>query len=388
MNRSFSFSEKPVLFILKVLPTILPGIEKVISVFWDHEKQNTESFVLKNEDGEFSTEPMIVADINSIIKRYRLETAPYTWLRLEDLPFDVKQKEKVQLNIFNELNNNILLVRIKNPFDGNNDLYFFYFSKDMRNFGTVSSDKILSTDNKTIIAHLVRNTIIAQFTTLSEDRELFATHLENTRQILHETNQLRKSVNVLSDRLKDGILQLCYTYLNEISAVHPWKFQLSQSAVNKLKEYQGSLNNLKPILEKAAGFAATMVQDKDRETVLISDYHIYFSAEAEQKTPEPDSEHVGEVPARYNKTLALLDKLENAARQLKSQNKVLTSQNIGNELSKPITPPAISDALKKHSSKIQYLLKEYPNRWIVIRNEFRPVQNILNARHRSEKLSA
>jgi len=52
-----------------------------------------------------------------------------------------------------------------------------------------------------------------------------------------------------------------------------------------------------------------------------------------------------------NKTFLLLEKLENAANQLKSKNLLLTVLIIGQEFPTPITPPAITDALKKHRNK-------------------------------------
>jgi hypothetical protein len=122
--------------------------------------------------------------------------------------------------------------------------------------------------------------------------------------------------------------------------------------------------------------------------ILISDYHIHFDQKVEKRQKESIPELPAEIPVKYSKTLVLLDKLENAAKQVKSQNKLLTSSNIGNEFPSPITPPAITDALKKHRAKILVLFREYPQRWETIRTEFRPVQNMLNPRTGLDKISA
>ena len=388
MKRSFSFTEKPVLFILKILPNLLPGIEKVVAVYHSPEDDSVVSAILKYDNGDYLQEAFQVSDSTSIINRLRLDNAPYCWLRIEDLPFDIKPKEKIQLNIFNELNNNILLIRIQNIFDTHNDLFFFYFNQDFNNFGTVSPKKILSTDNKTIIAHLVRNSIIAHLNVHREDKELFATLTENTCNILNEAQELRKEVSDLNEKLQDGIIHLCYSYLSEISETNSRNYKLSEASVKKIKGFGGSIENLKSILEKAAKYADAMVTEKVAGPVLISDFHIFLEIEQEQKAKELVVEHIGEVPVKYAKTFLLLDRLELAAGQLKSQNKVLTSSNLGHEFPKPISPPAITDALKKHRAKILYLFKEYPNRWQVIRKEFRPVQNILNVKSGQERLSA
>jgi len=55
----------------------------------------------------------------------------------------------------------------------------------------------------------------------------------------------------------------------------------------------------------------------------------------------------------------------------------LTGVNLGNYCIPSVTPAAISDALKKHSKKIMTLFEQEPNRWSILRNEFRPVKNIM-----------
>ncbi len=387
MKRSFSFNEKPVLFILRILPTLLPGIEKIIAVSLQ-EKENLSATMLKNDNGEYQQESIKISDSISILKRFRSDNSPYTWLRTEDLPFEIKHKEKIQLNIFNEFNNSILLIRINSEIDNLNDLFFFYFNQDLSNFGTVSSDKILSTDNKTIIAHLVRNSILAHLGTLKEDKELFTTLSENTKKILGEAVESRKEVAALNEKLKDGIIHLCYSYLNEISSKNSRTYVLSESSVKKIRDFDGDFENLRKILEKAANYADAMTLVKSPEPVVISGHHVFLDVEQIQAEPETIPEYIGEVPVKYEKTYNLLNRLEYAANQVKTQNKVLTSMNIGKECKKPMSPPAITDALKKHKAKIVYLFNAFPGLWQVIRNEFRPVQNIMNAKPGVERLSA
>ena len=60
-----------------------------------------------------------------------------------------------------------------------------------------------------------------------------------------------------------------------------------------------------------------------------------------------------------------------------AKNMDLTSANVSNAFATPISAPAISDALKKHRNKIITLMNKYPERWDIIRRDFRPVKNIL-----------
>jgi len=57
----------------------------------------------------------------------------------------------------------------------------------------------------------------------------------------------------------------------------------------------------------------------------------------------------------------------------------LTGKNVGSHCDKPISAPAISDALKKHRSEIIALFEQYPDQWPIIRKDFAPIRNILIA---------
>jgi len=55
----------------------------------------------------------------------------------------------------------------------------------------------------------------------------------------------------------------------------------------------------------------------------------------------------------------------------------LTGTNVGKACPVPISAPAISDALYNHKSKIINLMKTYPDKWDVIRTDFRPLKNVI-----------
>jgi hypothetical protein len=388
MKRVFSFSEKPVLFILQMLPAILPGIEKIIAVYYSPDASSISSDLVRKENGEYLQEAFQVSDSPSIFSRLRSESAPYSWLRKEDLPFEIKPKEKVQLEIFNELNNSILLIRIPNSFDNNNDLFFIYFNKDLSNFGTISPNKILSTDNKTIIGHILRNSVLTFVQNSGNDKDLFATLSENTRVMIKERNILKEELESTREKYKEGLIRLSNSYLADLFKSNAVNYRLSEGAISKIREYTGDIGNLKPAIFQAARYAETMNLEGTTEDILIADFHLVMDEKREPRQKETSSQPLADIPVKYSKTFLLLDKLENAALHVKSKNMLLTGANIGNELPTPVTPPAITDALKKHKQKILFLFTEYPGRWEIIRNEFRPVQNILNAKPFREQLSA
>ena len=388
MKRIFSFSEKPVLFILNLLPSLIPGIDKAIAIYSDPETGSLSSEMISNENGEQRTESFHVSDSVQFLTRLRTDNAPYSWLRKEDLPFEITSKVKIQLEIFNELNNSILLLRVRNNFDNLNDLFFIYFNQELNNFGTLSTKRILSTDNKTIIANLLRNSILTLLQNQQGDKELFANLGENTRAMIREMNILKDEVEDTKEKYRDGLIRLSNSYLEDLSKARGVKYHLTEAAVRKIRDYPKDIGNLKPVIEQAAHYAEMMNLEGTANEVLISDIHLVFDSKTERVPKAVVTPTVSEVPAKYNKTFLLLDKLEHAALHVKSRNLLLTGANIGHEFPNPVTPPAITDALKKHKQKILFLFREFPDRWVIIRTEFRPVQNILNAKPFPEQLSA
>jgi FtsZ-binding cell division protein ZapB len=344
--------------------------------------------MLKYDNNEFIMEPYKINDSNLRIRKFRSDSSPYLWIRPEDVPFEISPKEKIQLNIFNELTNNVLLIRFKSELDSLNDLLFIYFNQNLNSFGTVSISKILSPDNKTIIAMIVRNALMAYLSNMKQDKELFSTLTENIQSLIDTNRSLQLELNEIQDKSKESLIQLAQGYLEEISRKYNVRYRLSESGLDKIERYPGELSSLRTILEKACQYAESLNLDDVVKEILILDYHIILPEKHSKKPLVKVPESGGDVPARYLRTLYLLDKLETAAQKVKSKNKLLTSINIGNEFPSPVTPPAITDALKKHRQKILYLFKEYPYRWEIIRNEFRPVQNIINASPEINQLSA
>ena len=78
--------------------------------------------------------------------------------------------------------------------------------------------------------------------------------------------------------------------------------------------------------------------------------------------------------AALNKTVALLDRYEQAARQIELRSERINGRNLAAELQ--ISAPAITDAIKKHNSKIKRLLEKYPSKWPLICDFIRPIREI------------
>lgn len=79
---------------------------------------------------------------------------------------------------------------------------------------------------------------------------------------------------------------------------------------------------------------------------------------------------------KAEKVNLLLNRYEKAAEMLQSLNLEINGKNIALYLEPPVSPAAITDALKKNRKKIISLLLENPNNWKLIRNNLKSLRDI------------
>ena len=130
------------------------------------------------------------------------------------------------------------------------------------------------------------------------------------------------------------------------------------------------------IFSKNAGFKTKQTTNalaiRTARIIEIMEWHILTEI-AQQHKKASDNQQSG----YFGKTISLLDKLESASLVVRSNDLKMTGTNVGKACPVPISAPAISDALYNHRKNINKLLDMYPGRWETIRNNFRPLKNIL-----------
>jgi hypothetical protein len=76
------------------------------------------------------------------------------------------------------------------------------------------------------------------------------------------------------------------------------------------------------------------------------------------------------------RAVLLLDKYEAAARMAQHNNLIVNGKTIAAHLQPSISPPAITDALKKHRKGIALALEESPEKWPLLRKYLKPVKEL------------
>ena len=352
----------------------LPGIEKLAGVYYSADQKDI-SIISRERGREADTNyGHITGDVKYqvMIQRYRKDNKPWTWIMKEELPFDFTTRSVPAQNIFTELERVILVMRYKNQGDQLYDLLFIYFNHHLGNFGLNRTDKILTTDHKTIIGHLLHYQFKSIMQLNRHDKALLQSLNRNVQSLIREKVLLKQQLEQVRAGYGESMVNLAMQHLQDLASDRGKVYIFSDDAVNKIREYKGNLRHLPAILANAVNFAENLMMAGEESALTVEDYCLDFDS---YQLPEDAAQNVKKIDSRQSRAMQLLDRLEKAAISLKSRNVPLTSANVGQALDAPVTAPAITDALGKSRDVIRRLLEQYPDKWEIIRKEFRPLIN-------------
>jgi hypothetical protein len=355
--------------------SILPGIEKISAIYWS-EKERDLMAITYDRDGNKRYDHAGVekdASLKIRLQKFRSPSIPYSWIKIEDSPLAEIHDGQVNHDLFSELQNTILVLRYRNDTDGKYDAILVYFNKNLNQFGVSISDRILSTENKSIISNILYHYFKKILSDAQRNYGILQSLQQSVFSLSQENDKLKKEAVEVASKLEDMLVNLAYQQIGLLADKYQKEFTLSDDAIKKLKSFKGNLSHIPAIIEKAVIFSVNLVH-LGNEGIAIIDASM-ISLDDYQVTEEATS-ILKRIDSRESKTIQLLDRLERSAISLKSKGQPLTGVNVGKYMQPPITAPAISDALKKHRTTIVSLMRKYPGKWDLLREEFRPVRNL------------
>jgi hypothetical protein len=387
---SYSFTENTALQLLQQAPRLVPGIAKVVAIYYEPADRTLKAHYLdKPREGDYPEPFTIAPALHDAIKKLRKETTSFDWCRKEELPFEQEKPKVVKIEMFKETDANVLVVPFENEFDKHNDLLLFYFTDNLYSLFQVSnSRKLLSSDQKKIIGNLLMNSLRIYANQCRRDRDVLRDVNLATSSVIEHYRETQEELRRMAAGSQRNTVDLARHFLEEMTPPGGVHYTLTQAATEKLKKFKGDIPELKTILEKAVTFASAISFEAYLDEIRIDEIHIDLNI---LKNASRSAGIITVPSVRYAKTMILLDKLEEAAVRVVNKHEDLTGANVGRACSKSISAPAITDALKKHKNKINTLLDEFPDRWKLIREEFKPLINILspkNLRSKKEEHSA
>jgi hypothetical protein len=370
---NYTFVNHPIEMLHSIIPELLPGVGKIITVHYDETSNKFVGILSEKTNHDYCTQWLNIQKIVPELQHYFDNKNPIDWFDPENLPFDIEVKRpNPGIDLFSELNNVVLLVRITNE-SNSKDLVFIYLEENPSNFGVTDTDKPLSSENKGIIAFLLNHSINVFVNLHKRNKTTLNLHNVRTRQIINQTESMKDEMLKTKENYGVSLVKLCQQIIYELSLISRKKYRLSPGALEKIKNYKGEIKDLEMIIRHTISYIDSLYVDHQNE-IDILEWHLIFEKPIIETTLEPAKSPEYEI---YARTISLLDRLEDAALVIKSNKKKLTGTNVGSAFPKPITAPAISDALYNHRNKINSLVKKFPEKWVTIKNDFKPLKNIL-----------
>ncbi|MBR8535767.1 hypothetical protein KDU71_09385 [Carboxylicivirga sediminis] len=358
----------PAAFLMRQWQSFLSGLDRILT-FYESDKQ-VEGLEWHQQMHGIITPLNIGDEARQKLKNISREKISHQWLRPELLPFVSQDTLKLnQLDLFSESHYLVLLVRTRSR--ETTILSYLFFRNDCSNFGISGNQSKLETSHKAIIGQMASqfaSITLGNYYSVREESESFK---EATRSLLN-ANQLDNTKQ--SESLKEWKNNWLDTYLLESSRRDGVNYVISVQARDKLLSGEHTYEVCKVAIDNCIDYICKLYNPATGDELMIEASYIQLT----QQSAHQQVSKTFLASNQQNRAMLILDRLEDAATYLQQQGQSITSADVGATMQKPISAPAISDALRKNRVRILQLLEQYPERWPIIRRYFKPIINLRN----------
>lgn len=353
----FAGTYHPIAYLIERLDKFIPGI-KTVNALW------------KSRSGDLHTENGIVSKSDASgklnLQKWRSKNIQYEWLKTFD-PLNSTSPSVKQLELSDENELDVLLIYFDSTTDNLKDIVAIHFPQHLflGNLNTTFSG--LTTKEKSILSNILSSILYAEHDRCIKEFKLLKqieTHQnQQSQKITQLTSNLKQSEQLYTSALKiivEDIVKVFEENLNKTITV-------DNDVILRLAKERISKDQITTILEQAIHVAYNLSISSKQLTIRNDLIHI-----EESKSPRKQSE----INSEYDKVKLLLDRYEAAAESARDNGHSVNGKNVARHLDPPVTPPAITDAIKKNEKKVHYYLEKYPTHWVLIREKLRPLQII------------
>ncbi len=362
--------------ILQHISDMVLGVERIVGIYnTDYSTNILSGISLTYRNNQLIEQEINVSDVNDRLHEIQLEKIQYKWLSKSQIPFEMLESDQKQLNIFDEHSHLILLISIPQQNNSKRDLVFVYFKNEIDQFGIHHQKAKMSTQNKTIIGHLISNSAKSCSKMYwSQEEKLMRFTLKSQQIIKQQVKSDSELVKI--DGLQKLIIGWAQSTLEEYCKSDGLNYVYSKEALEKIISFKGEFSDLKIAINDAIEYVKVLASyiQQNKQVLIEKEYITYVNTKSERLNTDVNYQ----IPPRLQKAHELLDKLEKHALLISQQGLNLTSFNVGQAMERSITPAAISDSISKNKTKINLLIKQFPERWGFIRNNFRPIINVIS----------
>jgi hypothetical protein len=347
----------PIAYLIERLDQFIPGIETVNAVW-------------KTGNGELHTENGVISKSDTSgklnIQKWRSKNVQYEWLKTFD-PLNSTSSTTRQLELSDENELNVLLIYFNSTTDNSKDIIAIHFPQHLFLGNLNMTFSGLSTKEKSILSNILSSVLYAEHERCLKEHKLLKqieTHQsQQSQKIAQLSSNLKQSEHLYTSALKIIVHDIVKVFEENLDK----SISVENEVILRLAKERISKDQITEILENAIHVAYNL-SISSNELVINNDLIHINDFKSSEKHLEVNSEH--------DKVKLLLDRYESAAENARNNGHNVNGKNVARHLEPPVTPPAITDAIKKNEKKIHYYLEKYPNHWKLIRSNLRPLQII------------
>lgn len=295
------------------------------------------------------------------------------WILPQDFPWIASKEQfvKQQLNLMDEEAHQLLLLAFPSPFDGLKDVLAIRFPQQAALFGLQKNVQALTTDEKVLVSDLFHRMCNAVW---KEDEEKQRKSFQ-----LQRFNQLKSAENFAERQAESGYQYFFHSLCKEkVKSFFPKESEtlhLHDDALATLARLSTNEEMLDALLKDSIGLLLTLSPTENQRYL----HEIHVQSVSESVLQQVQFTEKGNDDQRFVETL---DRYEQAALRAQQLGMTVSGKNVASCLKPAISPPAITDFLRKYQPKIQVLLSDHPSRWKLIRQNLKPLREIDHVSYR------
>lgn len=353
----FAGTYHPIPFLLERLSHYLPGVTTTSALWLDYNKQLRTS----HESAPLSDYLKVKAqELRKAQKRIE-------WSRTEDL-FENHKPETSQLSFEDEDAMNVLRLYFQSPIDGLNDIITIRFTNNVFLKNLNIQFKGISTQEKHILSSMLISILSAEHQKAVEERDFLMRVEQINKKQTHKIKQLTEDLKSTEQLYSSAISNILNDFKQKLEIKLNKEFIFSNKVIYKLAKERLSIQAIEAAIENAIYLAYNL--NLSEQKIRITADHIQLDK------VKAVVNHSNTIRKSDTKTNNLLDRYETAAIHVLEKGLNLNGKTIAAHLDPPVTPPAITDAVKKNKTKISYLLQQYPEKWPNTRKSIKPIANL------------
>jgi hypothetical protein len=345
----------PIPYLIERITEFLPGVTVTSAIWVDFDKQ-----IYTTNDANSLNDYLKVKAQN--IRNTKLNSE---WSNQSE-PFSEIKKSKNQLTFEDEDAMNVLKLYFPSPVDDFKDLILIAFPQNVFLKSLNAKFKGISTQEKHILSNILSSIFSAEHKRVIEEREFLSSVEYINRKKDARIKQLTDDLKSTEQLYSSSIRNIINDFKNKLEKQLNKTFVINNHVIYKLAKERLTIENIELAIKNAVYLAYNLSVSEDSIQITVD--HIQLDKLQQIKNKPASATIVND-----GRTATLLDKYEEAAIRASAFGMVINGKNVAAQLDPPVTPPAITDAIKKKKTKIAYLLQQYPEKWSNIRKAIRPI---------------